>query len=78
MSTQEEAREAMVEERQHTEQVRQTLLNRSWEEIETSVETSIQAEARDRMVAQRQHEKHTQDSLLSRSASEVGVPQDSQ
>jgi HSP20 family protein len=74
MNTQEEAREAMVQHRQHEEHLQQSMLSRKAQEISNSaLNTEIQQEARELTVKRRQHEEHLQQSMSSRSAAEVGL-----
>lgn len=72
MSTQEEAREAMVQHRQQEEHLQQSMLSRLAAEINTPVEPE-QQEAREAMAEYRQQEKHLQQSMLSRSVAEVSI-----
>ncbi|MBE9014920.1 hypothetical protein C7Y66_05180 [Chroococcidiopsis sp. CCALA 051] len=74
MSTREEAREAMTQQRQQEENLQQSMLQRTEAELADSGESEIQQSARERMTAQRQQEEHLQQSMLSRSATEVGLP----
>ena len=71
MSTQEEARKAMAESRQHKEHLHENMLRRSQEKIEQSSSQEIEEEARELMVEQRQHDKNTQETMLSRSEAEI-------
>lgn len=74
MSTKEEAREAMAQQRQEEEDLQESMLSRSEAEIANKDESEIQAKARELMAEQRQQEEHLQESMLSRSAAEVGIP----
>ena len=71
MATQEEARKAMAELRQHEEHIHENMLSRSQEKIEQSSSQEIEEEARELMVKQRQHNKHTKETMLSRSEAEI-------
>lgn len=71
MSTQEEARKAMTENRQHQEHIQENMLSRSQAEIEKSSISEIEEEARETMVEKRQHDKHTRENMLSRSEAEI-------
>ena len=71
MTTQEEARKAMAESRQHEEHIEENMLSRSQEKIEQSSSQEIEQEARDLMVKQRQQGKHIQETMLSRSEAEI-------
>ena len=73
MSTQEEAREAMAQSRQHGEHVEQSILSRSQAEVETLTDDNVEEEAREAMVTKRQHDEHIQRSMLRRTAEETGL-----
>lgn len=74
MSTREEAREAMTQQRQQEENLQQSMLQRSEAELADSAESEIQQTARELMTEQRQQAEHLQQTMLSRSATEVGLP----
>ena len=74
MTTQEEARKAMAESRQHEEHIEENMLSRSQETIEQSSSQDIEEEARELMVEQRQHDKNIQETMLSRSEAEIESP----
>jgi hypothetical protein len=74
MSTEQEAREAMSQQRQQEEHLHQSMLNRSQAQIKTPIDSSTQEEARKLLVEQRQQEEQTHQSMLSRSEAEVGIP----
>jgi hypothetical protein len=74
MSTREEAREAMAQQRQQEENLQQSMLLRSEAELAGKRESEIQQTARELMTEERQQAEHLQQSMLSRSASEVGLP----
>ncbi len=71
MTTQEEARKAMAELRQHKEHIEENMLLRSQEKMEQSSGQEIEAEARELMVEQRQQEEHSKETMLSRSEAEI-------
>ena len=71
MTTQEEARKAMAESRQHQEHVNENILRRSQDKIEQSSSQEIEQEARELMVEKRQHDKHTRETMLSRSEEDI-------
>ena len=73
MSTREEAREAMTQQRQQEENLQQSMRLRLEEELVGKEESEIQQTARELMTEQRQQVEHLQQSMLSRSASEVGL-----
>ncbi len=72
MNSQQKARKAMAQSRQHEEHSEKNILFRVEEKIDQSPCQEIEAEARELMIEKRQHEKHTQDTMLSRSESEIG------
>ncbi|PPS43489.1 hypothetical protein [Chroococcidiopsis sp. TS-821] len=69
-----EAREAMAQQRQQEEHLKQSMLSRSEAEVNTPPGSHIAEEARELMIEQRQQEEQLQQSMLSRSAAEVGLP----
>lgn len=71
MSTQEEARKAIVKERQHQQNVQQNMLSRTAAEIEQLSPSAIEEKSRELIAQEREHEHHLQDSLLSRSEAEI-------
>ena len=71
MTTQEEARKAMAEYRQHEEHIHENMLRRSQEKIARSSSEEIEEEARELMVEQRQQDKQTRDTILSRSEAKI-------
>lgn len=70
----EEAREAMARQRQEEERLRQSMLNRSEEILETPIDASIKEEARELMAERSQQEEQLQESMLIRAEAEVGIP----
>ncbi len=76
MTTEEEARSAMKNQRQQEKHLQQSMLSRAEAEVETPTADGIQAEARALMAEQRQEEESLQQSMLSRAESEVGIPVD--
>ncbi|OKH29226.1 hypothetical protein [Chroogloeocystis siderophila] len=68
-----EAREAMVQQRQQEEHLQQSMLSRSEAEVNTPPGSHTAEEARELMIEQRQQEEQLQQSMLSRSAAEVGL-----
>ena len=71
MTTQEEARKAMAEDRQYEEHIHKNMLRRSQEKIEQSSSQEIEEEARELMVEQRQQDKHTRETILSRAEEKI-------
>ncbi|HAZ47300.1 MAG TPA: hypothetical protein DDW76_32815 [Cyanobacteria bacterium UBA11369] len=75
MSTQEEARSAINQQRQQEKHLQQSMLSRAEAEVKTPTSDGIEAEARELMTQQRQQEESLQQSMLSRAETEVGVPE---
>lgn len=71
-NTQQEAREAMVQQRQEEEHLHQSMLNRTTTEVSAS-ESEIQAEARELMVENCHEQEHLEQTMLNRAAAEVGI-----
>lgn len=74
MNTEEEAREALANQRQKEAHIQETITSRLAEELETPSDLEIQEEAREAMVEQRRHADHVQQAMLRRAAAEVGLP----
>jgi flagellar hook-basal body complex protein FliE len=74
MSTQDKARELMVQQRQHDEHLHESMLNRAEAAHPGGTEALTQEEARELMAQQRYHEKHLHESMLNRAEAEVGFP----
>lgn len=72
-NTQQEARQAMIQQRQDEEHLQQSMLNRTAAEVNVPADGNIQAEARELMVENRQDEEHLHESMLNRASAEVGV-----
>ncbi|AFZ31839.1 hypothetical protein Glo7428_3356 [Gloeocapsa sp. PCC 7428] len=68
-----EAREAMAQQRQQEEHLQQSMLSRSEAEVNNPPGSHTEEEARELMIEQRQQEEQLQKSMLSRSAAEVGL-----
>ena len=73
MNTQEEARKAMVENRQKKEHTQQTMLSRSEENLVNLTNPELVEESRELIAEKRQDEKHRQESILSRSEEEINT-----
>lgn len=71
--TQEKAREAMTEERQHDQHLQQTMQVRANSELETPTSNDIEQEARATMTQQRMDNEHLNATMHSRAATEVGA-----
>lgn len=74
MNTQNEIRDAMTQHRLDEDHVRESMLNRSLEELDTPEDPQLQAEARARLVEERQGEHHTQVSMRKRVVEEIDRP----
>jgi HSP20 family protein len=73
LTTQEKARQAMTEGRLHEEHLRETMQERTTEELDRSTTNYMGDEARTAMTEQRQHEEHLEDTMHTRAANEVGL-----
>jgi signal transduction histidine kinase len=71
MNAEEKARQLIARERQHSEHLQDSMLNRSSHELETPSEGITEEKARELMAQERQHSEHLHDSMLSRSSQEV-------
>ncbi|NJK73478.1 MAG: hypothetical protein HC849_10670 [Oscillatoriales cyanobacterium RU_3_3] len=71
MNSEEQARQLIARERQHSEHLQDTMLNRSSQEVETPTEGITEEKARELMAQNRQHSEHLHESMLSRSSQEV-------
>ncbi|MDJ0713095.1 MAG: hypothetical protein QNJ54_02595 [Prochloraceae cyanobacterium] len=71
MSTEEEARKLMVEQRQHDDRLEENMSNRAHQEVETHTQKDTEEEARELMARQRQHDQQTKENLLSRANEEI-------
>ncbi|WP_017318171.1 hypothetical protein [Mastigocladopsis repens] len=76
MSTQDKARELMVQQRLQDEHLHESMLNRAEAVHRSGTEAMTQEEARELMVQQRHHAKHLHESMLNRAEAEVGLPSD--
>lgn len=74
MSTEKQARERMVQQRQHDEHLQESMLSRAEAEISNSSEAEVTPEhARELMTQQRQDKAHLQEAMLNRAEAEVGI-----
>ncbi|NJR56254.1 MAG: hypothetical protein HC768_17850 [Acaryochloris sp. CRU_2_0] len=71
MNIQDETRNTLTTRRQQEGHVRESMLNRSLEELDDPMDTQLQEEARARLVAERQDEQHTQALMRERVAEEI-------
>ena len=71
MSTKEETRKLMAKERQHEEHLKENMLSRAVEEVETQTIEETTEQARELMARERQHEKHVEENMLSRATGEI-------
>ncbi|NMG18565.1 hypothetical protein [Brasilonema bromeliae] len=76
MTTQDKARELMVQQRLQDEHLHESMLNRAEAAHPSGTEGMTQEEARELMAQQRHHEKHLHESMLNRAEAEVGLPSD--
>lgn len=77
MSTQEDARQALAQQRQLAEQTQERLPKRAEAEVETPIATQadMAEAARETLARHRQQEEQVQEAMLKRSESEVGLDQ---
>ncbi len=73
LTIQEKARQAMAEGRLHEEHLRETMQERTTEELDRSTTNYMGDEARTAMTEQRQHEEHLEDTMHTRAANEVSL-----
>ena len=66
MSTSEQAREHLAQQRLDKEHLRQNLKERSVEAIDSHKDSEVRAEARELATEQRQHNEHLQDTMRKR------------
>jgi hypothetical protein len=71
MSTHEETRKLMAQERQHQEHLKENMLSRAIEEAETHSTENTEEQARELIVRERQHDKHLEENMLSRTTEEI-------
>ncbi len=71
MSTQEETRQLMAKERQHQEYLKETMLSRAVEEVETQITEETTEQARELIARERQHDKNLEEKMLSRAKEEI-------
>ena len=71
MSTQEETRKLMAKERQHQEHLKENMLSRAVEEVETHTKEETSEQARELIARQRQHDQHLEENMLSRAEEEI-------
>ncbi len=73
MSTEKQAREFMVQQRQNDEHLQESMLSRAEAEVSKSSHTEAvtQEQARELMTQQRHREEHLHESLLSRAEAEL-------
>lgn len=73
MNTEEQAREAVAQQRLQEEKRRESMLNRAESEARdpASVDAQTDEQARELTTRQRQHEEHTKENMLNRAESEM-------
>ncbi len=71
MSTQEETRKLMAKERQHQEHLKENMLTRAVEEVETKTTGETTEQARELIARGRQHDKNLEENMLSRATEEI-------
>ncbi|MBD1916877.1 MULTISPECIES: hypothetical protein [Cyanophyceae] len=70
----EQARERLAQQRQHTDHTHDNLLSRAEAEVHESPAASVEERARQAMANQRHHKDHTEHTLLERSDEELHQP----
>ncbi len=75
MSTEKQAREFMVQQRQNDEHLQESMLSRAEAEVSKSSHTEAvtQEQARELMTQKRQDKAHLQESMLNRAEAEIGI-----
>jgi HSP20 family protein len=73
VTMQEQAREAVTQERQHDEQLQEKMHTRTAAELQTPADNSIAEKARELMAEQRQWDEHLQETAHTRAADEIGT-----
>ena len=71
MSTQDETRKLMAKERQHQEHIKETMLSRAVEEVETETTEETSEQARELIARERQHDKNLEEKMLSRATEKI-------
>jgi hypothetical protein len=71
MTTQEQARKLMAQERQEAEHLQESMLERATEEIETPPTSELDEQARELMARERQEAEQLRESMLERATEEV-------
>jgi len=72
MSTNEQARERLAQQRQHEEHVQETMRERSEESIRAdNTDAQTEEKAREHLTQERHHEEHVQQTMLNRSEAEL-------
>jgi hypothetical protein len=75
MSIDHQARERLAQQRQHTENLQDNMLERAEEELAAAGESCIAEQAREALTEQRLHEQQLQNNMLERAEEEVGSTQ---
>ena len=72
MTTEDETRKLMAQERQHREHLKENMLGRTVEEVETHMKKEVTDEqARELMARERRHDHHLQENMSSRATEEI-------
>ncbi|MGV2826820.1 hypothetical protein [Myxosarcina sp. GI1(2024)] len=71
MSTQDETRKLMAKERQHREHLKDNMLGRAVEEVETQMKEITDEQAGESVARERQHDKHLKENMSSRATEEI-------
>ncbi len=74
LTMQERVREAMVQQRQHEEHIKETMHSRAEKELESPNRVEIIEQARVGMNKQRQRSEHLEETMLQRTQAEINAP----
>lgn len=71
MSTEEQARERLAQQRHHEEHLKETMLNRAEDSLHQEHDHQTDEQARELLAQKRQEEEHLRETMLNRSESEI-------
>ncbi|HEY9652699.1 MAG TPA: hypothetical protein V6C95_18735 [Coleofasciculaceae cyanobacterium] len=79
MSTEEQAREVLTQQRHHDEHLKETMLNRAEAEVANvnEADSNTQQQARELLAQQRQHDEHLKETMLNRTETEISTTETS-
>lgn len=73
MTTKDETRKLMTKGRQHDEHIKENMLSRAIEEVETHTIDDTIEQARELVTRERQQDEHLEENMLNRAAAEIGL-----